>query len=166
MDRISGFAFVVMIVAGVAAIDINVVIDYLWLIIVLCVVGTIATFIYIRLMTKICFKGFEHEAFLTNFGALTGTASNGMIFLREIDPNYETPMNNVYIVSQFPAMIFVAPLLLLLNLSASSINGCYIALGIFSGLFVLYTVFMVLTGKGIIFKKKEKAQEEAVEEVK
>ena len=165
MDRISGFAFDVMIVAGVAAIDINVVIDYLWLIIVLCVVGTIATFIYIRLMTKICFKGFEHEAFLTNFGALTGTASNGMIFLREIDPNYETPMNNVYIVSQFPAMIFVAPLLLLLNLSASSINGCYIALGIFSGLFVLYTVFMVLTGKGIIFKKKEKSTEEETPQI-
>ena len=164
MDRVSGFAFDVMIVAGVAAIDINVVIDYLWIIIVLCVVGTIATFIYIRLMCKICFKGFEHEAFLTNFGALTGTASNGMIFLREIDPNYETPMNNVYIVSQFPAMLFVAPLLLLLNLSASSIDGCLIALGIFSGLFVLYTVFMVLSGKGIIFKKKEKAANEAAPE--
>ena len=161
MDRISGFAFDVMIVAGVAAIDIKVVAEYIWLIIALCVVGTIATFIYIRLMTKICFKGFEHEAFLTNFGALTGTASNGMIFLREIDPNYETPMNNVYIVSQFPAMVFVAPLLLLLNLSASSISGCYISLGIFSGLFVLYTVFMVLSGKGIIFKKKEKGAEQA-----
>ncbi len=164
MDRISGFAFDVMIVAGVAAIDINVVAEYIWLIIVLCLVGTIATFIYIRLMCKICFKGFEHEAFLTNFGALTGTASNGMIFLREIDPNYETPMNNVYIVSQFPAMVFVAPLLLLLNLSASSVGGCYIALGIFSGLFVLYTLFMVLSGKGIIFKKKEKAPEEPVEQ--
>jgi len=142
----------------------NVVIDYLWLIIVLCVVGTVATFIYIRLMTKICFKGFEHEAFLTNFGALTGTASNGMIFLREIDPNYETPMNNVYIVSQFPAMLFVAPLLLLLNLSASSVTGCYIALGIFAVLFVLYTIFMVLSGKGIIFKKKEKAANPAADE--
>lgn len=156
MDRISGFAFDVMIVAGVAAIDINVVVDYLWLIIALSVVGTVATFIYIRLMTKICFKGFEHEAFLTNFGALTGTASNGMIFLREIDPNYETPMNNVYIVSQFPAMVFVAPLLLLLNLSASTLTGCYIALAVFVVLFILYTLFMVLSGKGIIFKKKVK----------
>jgi len=164
MDRISGFAFDVMIVAGVAAIDINVVVDYIWLIVVLCIVGTVATFIYIRIICKTCFKGFEHEAFLTNFGALTGTASNGMIFLREIDPNYETPMNNVYIVSQFPAMIFVAPFLLLLNLSASSINGCYIALGIFAGLFVLYTIFMILSGKGIIFKKKEKAANQAADE--
>ena len=158
MDRISGFAFDVMIVAGVAAIDIKVVADYIWLIVALCVVGTIVTFVYIRFICKICFKDFEHEAFLTNFGALTGTASNGMIFLREIDPNYETPMNNVYIVSQFPAMVFVAPLLLLLNFSAESLTGCYISLGIFIGLFILYTLFLILSGKGIIFAKKKKEE--------
>ena len=158
MDRISGFAFDVMIVAGVAAIDIKVVADYIWLIVALCVVGTIVTFVYIRFICKICFKDFEHEAFLTNFGALTGTASNGMIFLREIDPNYETPMNHVYIVSQFPAMVFVAPLLLLLNFSAESLTGCYISLGIFIGLFILYTLFLILSGKGIIFAKKKKEE--------
>ena len=158
MDRISGFAFDMMIVAGVAAIDIKVVADYIWLIVALCLAGTIVTFIYIRIICKICFKDFEHEAFLTNFGALTGTASNGMIFLREIDPNYETPMNNVYVVSQFPAMFFVAPLLLLLNMSAESITGCYIALGIFFGLFILYTLFLILSGKGIIFAKKKKEE--------
>lgn len=158
MDRISGFAFDMMIVAGVAAIDIKVVADYIWLIIALCAAGTIVTFIYIRLICKICFKDFEHEAFLTNFGALTGTASNGMIFLREIDPNYETPMNNVYVVSQFPAMVFVAPLLLLLNLSAESLTGCYIALGVFVGLFIIYTLFLILSGKGILFAKKKKEE--------
>ena len=158
MDRISGFAFDMMIVAGVAAIDIKVVADYIWLIVALCAAGTVVTFIYIRFICKTCFKDFEHEAFLTNFGALTGTASNGMIFLREIDPNYETPMNNVYVVSQFPAMVFVAPLLLLLNLSAESLTGCYIALGVFIGLFILYTVFLILSGKGLIFAKKKKEE--------
>ena len=160
MDRISGFAFDMMIVAGVAAIDIKVLADYIWFIVAVCAAGTVVTFIYIHLMCKICFKDFRHEAFLTNFGALTGTASNGMIFLREIDPNYETPMNNVYVVSQFPAMLFVAPLLLLLNLSAESLTGCYIVLGIFTGLFIVYTVFLILTGKGIIFAKKNKEKEQ------
>ena len=155
MDRISGFAFDMMIVAGVAAIDIKVLSDYAWFIVALCVLGTIVTIIYVRLMCKITFKEHQHEAFLVNFGTLTGTASNGMIFLREIDPNFETPMNNIFIVSQLPAMVFVAPLLLLLNKSAESLTGCYIALGIFSALFVLYTVFLVLSSKGIIFKKKQ-----------
>ena len=154
MDRISGFAFDMMIIAGVAAIDIKVLQDYALFIVVVCTVGTIATIFYVRLMCKRVFKDIQHEAFLTNFGTLTGTASNGMIFLREIDPNYETPMNNIFVVSQLPAMLFVAPLLLLLNLSAKTMNGCYIALGIFGGLFALYTVFLVLSPK-IKFKKKE-----------
>lgn len=154
MDRISGFAFDLMIIAGVAAIDIDVVAKYALFIVIVCVVGAIVTFIYVHLMSKLCFKDIEQECFLTNFGTLTGTASNGMIFLREIDPNYETPMSNIFIVSQLPAMIFVAPLLLLLNLSAESLTGCYIALGIFAGLFVLYTAFLILCSKGIIGKKK------------
>ncbi len=158
MDRISGFAFDMMIVAGVASIDINVVKDYTWFIVAVCIVGSVATLFYIRIITKLCFKDYQHEAFLTNFGALTGTASNGMIFLREIDPNYETPMNNVYIISQFPAMVFVAPLLLLLNFSAKSALNCYIALGIFVLLFIGYTTFLVLSAV-LKFKKKDKREE-------
>lgn len=155
MDRISGFAFDLMIIAGVAAIDINVLKDYAWFILAVSLVGAVVTIIYVRIMSKMCFKDFEHQAFLTNFGTLTGTASNGMIFLREIDPNYETPMSNIFIVSQLPAMIFVAPLLLLLNTSAETLNGCYIAFGIFLALAIIYTTFLVLSSKGIIFKKKE-----------
>ena len=155
MDRISGFAFDIMIVAGVAAIDIKVLSDYVWFIVAVCAAGTIVTLIYIRMMTKICFKDAQHEFFLVNFGALTGTASNGMIFLREVDPNYETNASDVYITSQLPAMVFVAPLLLLLNKSAETLVGCYVVLGIFITLFILYTLFLVLTGKGILFKKKK-----------
>ena len=153
MDRISGFAFDMMIIAGVAAIDISVLKEYAVFIVVVSLVGTLATVLYVRMMCKRIYKDIQHEAFLVNFGTLTGTASNGMIFLREIDPNYETPMSNIFVVSQLPAMIFVAPLLLLLNLSANSLKGCYIALGIFIGLFAIYTVFLLLSPK-IKFKRK------------
>lgn len=154
MDRISGFAFDMMIVAGVAAIDINVIKEYAWFIVVVSLVGTIITIIYVRVMSKMIFKNIEHEAFLTNFGTLTGTASNGMIFLREIDPNYETPMSNIFIVSQLPAMLFVAPLLLLIKTSGETLNGCYLALGIFASLAVLYTTFLILAAKGVFNRKK------------
>ena len=155
MDRISGFAFDLMIIAGVAAIDVETVGKYIWFIVALCAVGTVVTILYVRMMTKRCFKNFEHEAFLVNFGTLTGTASNGMIFLREVDPNNETPMSNIFIISQLPAMVFVAPLLLLLNMSATTEVKCYIALAIFFVLFALYTSFIILSSKGIIFKKKK-----------
>ena len=160
MDRISGFAFDLMIIAGVAAIDIETVGNYIWFIIAACAVGTLVTIIYVRIMTKMCFKNIQHEAFLTNFGTLTGTASNGMIFLREIDPNNETPMANIFIISQLPAMIFVAPLLLLTEMSAKSLTNCFIAMGIFFVLFILYTTFLVLSSKGILFKKKYPAKTE------
>ena len=163
MDRISGFAFDLMIIAGVAAIDIEKVGDYIWFIVAVAAVGTIATIIYVRIMTKLCFKDYQHEAFLVNFGTLTGTASNGMIFLREIDPEFSTPMSSIFIVSQLPAMLFVAPLLLLLNFSASSPIKCYIAAGIFFLLFVIYTVFLILSAKGV-FKRKPKAVAEQPEQ--
>lgn len=147
MDRISGFAFDLMIIAGVSAIDVYAIKEYIWVIIALSVVGTIVTFLYIRILTKICFKGYEHEMFLINFGTLTGTASNGIILLREIDPNYKTPSSNIFVVSQFTAMLAVAPLLLLLNFSAISMRNSLIAMGIFAAIFIAYTVLIIVLSK-------------------
>ena len=160
MDRISGFAFDMMIIAGVAAIDINVVAKYAWMIVALSLAGAVTTAVYVRFICKRCFKDFEHEAYLVNFGTLTGTASNGMILLRETDPNYETPTSSIFILSQFPAMIAVAPLLLLLNLSAKSITGCLISFGIFFALFAAYTVFLILSSRKKPDKESSKQQEQ------
>lgn len=154
MDRISGFAFDIMIVAGVAAIEIEDVKRYIWPVIILCAIGALITYIYIRVVSKHCFKGYEHEMFVTNFGTVTGTASNGMILLKEIDPNYETPASNLFVLSQFPAMISVAPLLLLLNFAGKSFTNAVIAFAIFLGLFIGYTLFLFRTA---IFKKKKKS---------
>lgn len=147
MDRIGGFSFDMMIIAGVAAIDIDIVSKYALFIIILCLIGAVITAFYVRFITRLCYKDFQHEAFLLNFGTLTGTASNGMILLREIDPDFETPTSNIYILSQFPAMVFVAPLLLLLTTGAKSLKGCIISLVIFALLFVLYNVFLIISAK-------------------
>ena len=82
MDRVSGFCFDLMIVAGVAAIEISDIKKYIVPIVVLSTVGAFATLIYIRKVAKHCFPGFEHEAFLMSFGTLTGTASNCMILMK------------------------------------------------------------------------------------
>lgn len=159
MDRISGFAFDLMIVAGVAAIDFMDVKDYILPLIFLSIIGTLLTVIYVRLACHFRFKENEHEMFLMNFGTLTGTASNGMILLKEIDPNFETPTSSTFILSQFPAMVFVAPLLLLLPFISKSQTNLYIALGIFIALFIGYTVFLFVP-------KKKKNKPQNVEENK
>ena len=151
MDRISGFAFDLMIVAGVAAIEINDIRDYILPIVILSVVGAIITYVYIRKVAKTCFKGFEHEFFLMSFGTMTGTASNGMILMKEIDPGLRTPTSSLYILSTFPAMVMIAPLLFLLGFAAGSLMNACIACGVFFLLWVVYTVYLF---RRSIFKKR------------
>ena len=151
MDRISGFAFDLMIVAGVSAIEINDIKNYILPIVILSVVGSIITYIYIRLAAKECFKGFEHEIFLMSFGTLTGTASNGMILMKEVDPGLRTPTSSLYILSNFPAMVMIAPLLFMLGFAGKSFTNALIALGIFFVLWLVYTIFIF---RRRIFKKR------------
>ena len=151
MDRISGFAFDMMIVAGVAAIEINDIRNYILPIVILSLVGTAVTYIYVRKVAKRCFKGFEHEFFLMSFGTLTGTASNGMILMKEIDPSLRTPTASLYILSTFPAMVMIAPLLFLLGFAAGSFANACIACGVFFLLWVVYTVYLF---RRSIFKKR------------
>ena len=153
MDRISGFAFDLMIVAGVAAIEINDIKNYILPIVILSLVGTIITFVYIRKVSKECFKGFEHEFFLMSFGTLTGTASNGMILMKEVDPALRTPTSSLYILSNVPAMVMIAPLLFLLGFAGQSLTNAIIACAIF---FVLWLVYSIFLFRRRIFRKKYK----------
>ena len=150
MDRISGFSFDLMIVAGVAAIEINDIRNYILPVVILSVVGAVITYVYIRKVTKECFKGFEHEMFLMTYGTMTGTASNGMILMKEIDPGLRTPTSSLYILSNFPAMIMIAPLLFLLGFAAKSPVNAIISFVIFLTLWACYTVFLF---RRRIFKK-------------
>jgi len=151
MDRISGFSFDLMIVAGVAAIEINDIKNYILPIVILSVVGALISYVYIRLVAKECFKGFEHEFFLMSYGTLTGTASNGMILMKEIDPGLRTPTSSLYILSNFPAMVMIAPLLFLLGFASKSLTNAIIAFAIFFLLWFVYTVYLF---RRKIFKKK------------
>jgi len=151
MDRISGFFFDLMIVAGVSAIEINDIKNYVLPIVILSVVGTVITYIYIHTVSRECFKGFEHEFFLMSFGTLTGTASNGMILMKEVDPQLRTPVSSLYILSNFPAMVMIAPLLFLLNFAGQSPVNAVITCAIFFVLWLSYTIFLF---RRRIFKKK------------
>ncbi len=151
MDRISGLSFDLMIVAGVTAIEINDIKNYILPIIILSIIGTVITYIYIRLVAKECFKGFEHEFFLMSFGTMTGTASNGVILMKQIDPGLRTPTSSLYILSNFPAMVMIAPLLLFLGFAGQSLTNAIIACSLFFLLWLAYTVYLF---RRKIFKKR------------
>ena len=143
MNRISGFFFDVMIVAGIAAIDWKNLEGLLIPLIVVCVLGTIATFFYLKFICKKIYNTYEYEGFFSYFGMLTGTASTGMILLREIDPNFETPASDNLVLQQLPAIIFGAPILLLIPFAGESLDNALIVFGIVCVLFVIYNLILL-----------------------
>lgn len=167
MDRISGFMFDIMIVAGIAAVDWENLTGMFWVLVIVCALGTIGTFLYTRFVCGILFPKYKYEAFFSIFGMLTGTASTGMILLREIDPDFETPAANNLVFQQVPAIIFGAPILLLVPLAGNaeafmkSVNGnTAIILLIVAVLFIAYNIILfrtyILALIKRIFKRKSK----------
>lgn len=140
MDRISGLAFDLMIVAGVAAIQLPLLATYWGVLILLAVAGTVLTFLYVNFVCKKIFPDYRHEQFLAFFGMLTGTASTGMILLREIDGSYRTPASENLVYQSLPAMVFGFPLMFLAPWAAKSnqtalivciiVGACFVALNI------------------------------------
>ena len=85
---------------------------------------------------------------------LTGTASTGVILLREIDPLYETPASHNLIYQNLWAIVLGAPMLLLLGFVARSISWTFIGMGIIAALFGI----MLLLQAWLIRRAKKKAQ--------
>lgn len=158
MDRISGFCFDLMIVAGVAAIDFEDIRKNWILLLVTCTLGTVATFFYVKKATKHAYPGYEIEGFVTNFGTVTGTVSTGMILLREIDPNFVTPAASNIVLQNIPSLVMLAPLLLTMGFAAQSLTNTLIMLGVYIVLFVAYNLF--LFRKKIFKNKFSKAEDE------
>ena len=51
------------------------------------------------------------------YGMLTGTASTGVILLREIDGQFKTPAADNLVYQNFPAIVFGFPMMLLATLA-------------------------------------------------
>lgn len=151
LNRISGSAFDVMIVAGTAAINFAEFRGFALPFILVCTIGAIATFIYVDRMSKHIFPNYRYEGFFSMFGMLTGTASNGMILLREIDPKFETPAANNLVLQTLPAVVLGFPALLLVGYGPQSWNAALTTFVCCIALFTIFTLFLLRTK---IFKKK------------
>ena len=155
LNRISGFAFDLMIVSGICAIQIHVIQDYVGLILLLAVSGAVITFIYLRFVTSRLFKNYEHEQFLAWFGMLTGTASTGMILLREADPQLKTPVSENLVYQNFPAIILGAPFFLIAGKLTNNADNFQTAVSMFIVIIVFFIILNIFLFRDYIFKKKK-----------
>ena len=152
LNRIGGFCFDIMIVAGTAAISFDEFGKFVLPFSIICALGAAVTFIYVLWISKHLYPDYKYEGFFSMFGMLTGTASNGMILLREIDPKFETPAANNLVLQALAAVVLGFPVLLLVGIAPQSLQSTWITLGILVAFWAILTVFML---RKKIFKKKE-----------
>ena len=147
LSRISGLAFDLMIITGIASIDISDLKGYWVPFIILSVVGGVVTFVYLKLLCDRIYPQYKYEAFLGMFGMLTGTISSGVLLLREIDPEFETPASNQLVVGSSFGIAFGFPVLLLVKYAANGDTAVWIALGLATLYLVALTAFILLAGR-------------------
>ncbi len=144
LNRIAGFVFDLMIVAAMTAIRV-VDLQQLWLPLILLVFSVgFATFFFVMWLTKRLYPSYQHAASMGMFGMLSGTASTGIILLREVDPNFETPAAMDLVIGSSTAILFGFPILLLVGIAPQSLTLSGIVLGII--------LFMWLAFTGILLK--------------
>ncbi len=150
MTRLSNFFFDIMVVAGVAAIRIEAIEKFWVVILILGIVGLVITFIYNRIVANVLFKDYAQEQFLMMYGMLTGTASTGIILLREIDKDFKTPASDNMVYQNFPAIVLGFPMMFLATLAPQKPALTMI-------IFVLFfTVLNIVLFRSHIFKKWKK----------
>lgn len=144
LNRIAGFAFDVMMIASIMAIDIAVVLEggFIVTLILLGIIGAVTTYIYLGFVTKRVYPSYPHEAFLVFYGTMTGTASTGVALLREKDPYFKTPATNDIVYGSSMAIPLGFPLLLFVGIVYQGWIPLLIVLAILIVIFSVYHFFL------------------------
>ena len=148
MTRASNFFFDLMVVAGIAAIRFGVLQNYWGIILIMGAFGLIITYLYNRFVAKRLFPDYPEEQFLMMYGMLTGTASTGVILLREIDGDFKTPASDNMVYQNFPAIVFGFPLMLLATLAPKRPVLTLVILVFF------FAVMNLILFRSVLFKRK------------
>ena len=82
------------------------------------------------------------------YGMLTGTASTGIILLREVDGNFKTPASDNLIYQNFPAILLGFPMLILATLAP---KNTVLTLVIIIAYFIVLNIALF---RSFIFKKR------------
>ncbi len=144
LNRITGVVFDFMIVASIMAIDIKKMAEpHLWisLLIISTVIGFL-TYFFLKFTIKRTYPDYEHQAFASLFGTLTGTASNGIALLREVDPEFETPAADDLVTGSSTAIMFGFPLFLILGYIFQSSLYMWISFGVMIAIFSVFSYFL------------------------
>ncbi len=151
LTNVGNFCFDLMIVSGIGAIRLDIIGQYWHILLILGVFGLFVTYFYNRLVVKKLFPEYPEEQFLAMYGMLTGTASTGVVLLREIDPDFQTPAADNLVYQTLPAMVFGFPMMLLATFAPKE---PVLTLIIMAGLFIVMNVILF---RSKIFRRRKRA---------
>ena len=150
LTRITNFFFDIMVTAGIAAIRMSIIGKYWVVLLVMGAVGLVITYAYVYFVCRKLFPNYVEQQFLAMYGMLTGTASTGVILLREIDGDFKTPVADNLVYQNFPAMVFGFPILLLATMAPTQPYLTLIIVAVF------LVAINILLFRSFLFKKKAK----------
>ena len=149
LTRATNFFYDIMVTASIAANRMNIIGKYWSVLLALGLAGLVITYVYVYFVCRKLFPNYREQQFLAMYGMLTGTASTGVILLREIDGDFKTPVSDNLVYQNFPAMVFGFPILLLATMAPTK---PYLTLAI---VVVFLLVMNVLLFRSLIFKKRK-----------
>ena len=137
LNRLSGAFFDIMIVAGIAGINIEDIRGLVLPFLLLVICGTVVTWLHLRWVCRAVYSDYYYEGLISMYGMLTGTISSGVLLLREIDPELSTPAANNLIVGSSFGILLGAPVLILVGLATKSNTMCFMTL-------ILAVIYLVI----------------------
>lgn len=148
LTRATNFFYDIMVTASIAAIRMSIIGKYWVVLLIMGLVGLAVTYVYVHFVCHKLFPAYAEQQFLAMYGMLTGTASTGVILLREIDGDFKTPVADNLVYQNFPAMVFGFPIMLLATMAPTK---PYLTLGIVVVFFVAVNLLLL---RSLIFCKK------------
>ena len=149
LTRATNFFFDIMVTASIAAIRMDIIGKYWAVLLAMGILGLVLTYAYVYFVCRKLFPAYQEQQFLAMYGMLTGTASTGIILLREIDGDFKTPVADNLVYQNFPAMVFGFPILLLATMAPTQ---PYLTLGIVA---VFLVAINILLFRSYLFKRKK-----------
>ena len=150
LNRSTNFFYDIMVTASIAAIRLDIIGKYWAVLLIMGLAGLVLTYLYVHFVSRKLFPAYADQQFLAMYGMLTGTASTGVILLREIDGDFKTPVADNLVYQNFPAMVFGLPILILATMAPTQ---PYLTLGIVIAFLVAINILLF---RSFIFKKKKK----------
>lgn len=159
LTRFGSGAVDLVVATSIGAISIAIVIQYWVPILILSILGGVIALICIPWMCSRMFDEYQFHKTLIVYGCSTGTLHTGLVLLRVIDPDFDTPTISDYIGASAIVFFFAIPLILMIQLPVSAYTQnnpvfLWVTLGICSVYVVgIFFAYLLVAGKKRFEKK-------------